>query len=65
MVRMHLTVKQAAEHIGVHPQTLRYWDKKGYLKPALRTPGGQRRYTLDQLEKFLAGITEEDRKEKK
>ena len=31
--------------LGVHPSTLRRWDKKGILTPSYRTPTGERRYT--------------------
>ena len=34
----------AAELAGVHPQTLRTYERKGLLKPA-RTSGGTRRYS--------------------
>jgi len=46
-------IKEAAKILGVHPQTLRGWDKKGKLKPAFRTVGGERRYTTKQLEEFI------------
>lgn len=31
--------------LGVHPSTLRRWDKTGILRPSIRTPTGERRYT--------------------
>ena len=36
--------------LGVHPSTLRRWDEKGILRPSIRTPTGERRYTDDDLE---------------
>ena len=36
---------EAARMLGVHPSTLRRWDKKGILTPSIRTPTGERRYT--------------------
>ena len=35
----------AAELSGMHPQTLRQYDRLGLVVPA-RTPGGSRRYSL-------------------
>ena len=37
-------ISVAAELAGVHPQTLRIYERKGLLDPS-RTPGGSRRYT--------------------
>jgi MerR family transcriptional regulator/heat shock protein HspR len=46
--RMHdravYVISVAAEITGVHPQTLRIYERKGLLDPA-RTPGGSRRYS--------------------
>ena len=39
------TVSQAAQIAGVHPQTLRQYDRLGLVVPQ-RTEGGARRYTL-------------------
>ena len=36
---------EAAKLLGVHPSTLRRWDKTGILRPSIRTPTGERRYT--------------------
>ena len=40
---------EAAKMLGVHPSTLRRWDKKGILRPSTRTPTGERRYTEADL----------------
>ena len=37
-------ISVAAELAGVHPQTLRIYERKGLVEPA-RTPGGSRRYS--------------------
>jgi len=45
-------ISVAAELAGVHPQTLRIYERRGLLQP-YRTPGGTRRYSeadLDRLE---------------
>ena len=41
---------EAAKLLGVHPSTLRRWDEKGILRPSIRTPTGERRYTEADLE---------------
>src|SRR5258708_37826849 len=47
-----LTVLEAAKYISVSADSLRRWDAKGLLTP-IRTPGGQRRYTIEQLNEFV------------
>jgi MerR family transcriptional regulator, heat shock protein HspR len=42
-------ISVAAELAGVHPQTLRIYERKGLLEPA-RTEGGSRRYSEDDIE---------------
>jgi MerR family transcriptional regulator/heat shock protein HspR len=44
-------ISVAAELTGVHPQTLRIYERKGLLDPA-RTVGGSRRYSEQDLEKL-------------
>lgn len=47
-------ISVAAELAGVHPQTLRVYERKGLLEPA-RTDGGSRRYSdrdLDRLSRI-------------
>jgi MerR family transcriptional regulator, heat shock protein HspR len=41
-------ISVAAELTGVHPQTLRIYERKGLLEPA-RTGGGSRRYSEDDI----------------
>ena len=41
----------AAELAGVHPQTLRIYERKGLLDPA-RTGGGSRRYSDADIERL-------------
>lgn len=43
-------ISVAAELAGVHPQTLRTYERKGLLKPA-RTSGGTRRYSPRDVER--------------
>ncbi len=44
-----LSIKQAADQLGVSTQTMRRWEQKGKIQPALRTQGGQRRYDIAKL----------------
>jgi len=44
-------ISVAAELAGVHPQTLRIYEKKGLLDPA-RTSGGSRRYSDADLQRL-------------
>jgi len=48
-----LTLKEASEFLGVHFTTLRGWADRGEI-PAFRTPGGHRRFSHDDLRRFLA-----------
>ncbi len=44
-------ISVAAELAGVHPQTLRIYERKGLVEP-YRTPGGTRRYSREDLERL-------------
>lgn len=50
----HVTPKEAAKILGVHVSSLRRWENEGKLR-AIRTPGGQRRFILEEVEK-VAGV---------
>ncbi len=53
-------ISVAAELAGMHPQTLRIYERKGLVDPA-RTAGGNRRYSeadLDRLRR-IAELTEQ------
>ena len=54
VTRAVYVISVAAELAGVHPQTLRIYERKGLLDPA-RTVGGSRRYSeqdIDQLRRI-------------
>lgn len=44
-------ISVAAELAGVHPQTLRIYERRGLINPH-RTPGGTRRYSEEDLERL-------------
>ena len=47
------TSQQMAEQVGLSVDTIRRMDKRGEFKPSHATPGGQRRYTEDDVMRFL------------
>ena len=53
--RLGLTVSEAAGHLGVSLSTIRRWSDAGHLR-GYRTPGGQRRFTQEQLDEFMASL---------
>lgn len=44
-------ISVAAELAGMHPQTLRIYERKGLIDP-FRTPGGTRRYSNEDIERL-------------
>ena len=44
-------ISVAAELVGVHPQTLRVYERRGLLDPS-RTTGGSRRFSDEDLERL-------------
>jgi len=49
--RALFVISVAAELAGVHPQTLRIYERKGLVEPA-RTGGGSRRYSEDDIDRL-------------
>jgi excisionase family DNA binding protein len=49
------TSSQAAHYLGVSLATVRRWADAGHLS-CYRTPGGQRRFSRDQLDAFTASL---------
>lgn len=54
--RLGLSTSEAARHLGVSLSTVRRWSDAGHLR-GYRTPGGQRRFTVEQLDAFLESLT--------
>ena len=48
-----LTIKEAAEFVGVTAETLRNWDRSGKLVPARHPVNGYRLYRRKDLEDLL------------
>ena len=44
-------ISVAAELAGMHPQTLRIYERRGLIDP-YRTPGGTRRYSQEDIERL-------------
>jgi MerR family transcriptional regulator/heat shock protein HspR len=49
--RAVFVISVAAELAGMHPQTLRIYERRGLIDP-YRTPGGTRRYSQDDIDRL-------------
>lgn len=50
-----LTLREACRRLGIHPNTLRKWDKQGKLR-VVRTVGGRRRIPESEVERLMGFI---------
>lgn len=57
--RLGLTASQAARALGVSVSTVRRWSDSGALR-GYRTPGGQRRFSREQIDAFVASLEGHD-----
>ncbi len=48
-----LRIKEAAEMLGINPETLRRWDNKGRLQAVRMGKRKDRRYKLEDLQKII------------
>jgi MerR family transcriptional regulator, copper efflux regulator len=55
----YLTIRKAAERLGVSIETLRNWDRAGKLKPFRHPLNRYRLYRREDLEALLRRTTEE------
>jgi len=53
-----LSTSQAARALGVSLGTIRRWSDMGSLH-AYRTPGGQRRFSAEEIEQFVHSLRQE------
>ena len=49
----YYSIHQAAQMLNLTSQTLRNWDRSGYLKPHHTSTNGRRYYSKEQLNQFL------------
>lgn len=59
-LREYLMIKEAADFLGVTPETLRNWDRSNKLKAHRHPVNGYRLYLVKQLESLLASAKGED-----
>ena len=57
---MKVSIKKAAEELGVHQETLRRWEAAGKIKVE-RTPRGHRRYDLAKLRGVIPSFSQINR----
>lgn len=50
-----LSTREASDILGIHPQTLRRWEREGKVTPE-HTPGGHRRYDARELRALLGHV---------
>lgn len=48
-----LRIREAADMLGVNPETLRRWDRIGRLKAVIVSTRGDRRYKKENIEKLI------------
>jgi excisionase family DNA binding protein len=56
-----LTLREVAEMLHVHPNTLRRWSDDGKIAAWRITPRGDRRFAEDDVRRFLAEINSANR----
>lgn len=56
MKRNYITIKEAAEILGVNPMTLRRWDKKGQFKACRHPINDYRIYKSEQIKKLATKL---------
>jgi excisionase family DNA binding protein len=51
-----LTVKEVAQLLHIHPNTLRRWSNRGRIRAYRITPRGDRRFRREEIARFLAEL---------
>jgi excisionase family DNA binding protein len=54
--RVMLTTRDVAQLLGLHPNTVRRWNKKGILESYRITPRGDRRFRREDVDDFLKEV---------
>ena len=54
-----LKIRQAAEMLGVNPETLRRWDKSRKLKAIIISERGDRRYKREDIVRLVKKLTDQ------
>ena len=62
MKKQVLTIKEAADILGVSDETLRIWERAGKITPSY-TEGGHRRYQRPDIEKLAGTYIEPDKEQ--
>ena len=52
----YMTIKQAAEYLGVVPNTLRNWGRQGKIRERRNPVNGYRLYKKSELDRLLRSI---------
>jgi excisionase family DNA binding protein len=55
VIAKFMNLGQAAQNLGVSAASLRAWSDQGAV-PVYRTPGGQRRFSTDDLDDFTRSM---------
>ena len=55
-----LTVKEVAQLLHIHPNTLRRWSNKGRIRAYRITPRGDRRFRREEIVRFLAELNAQE-----
>jgi len=56
--RLGVSTSEAARQLGVSLGTVRRWADMGHLR-VYRTPGGQRRFSAESLDQFVASLEQD------
>ena len=58
-MQKYLAVKEASDLLGITPQTLRKYEKRGILIPYRNPVNNYRMYELEQIERFIEEMRNE------